>query len=377
MKKSFALSALSLSLFLHVGNTSVYAQATPPAAPSDVTAGRPIVTLKVGDAAPKIYAAKWLKGKPVNTFKKGHVYAIEFWATWCGPCRAAMPHLTELAHKYKNDVTIVGFNVQELIAADDKMGDYFTKVENFVNNLGDGMDYPVAVDDREGNMWNNWMKAAGLGGIPSTFVIDQKGKIAWIGHPSNLDDVLKLVVEKKYTPEAFVALRKIKGQKIAAFTAEWEKVKSTKDYNKIIALADDMMVNVPGNKSNYIVAKYEAFKAVDAAKAEQYIQFIAKENANDPLLLQSISKAISETGTPLEIEVAVAIMELAITRCAPDDPYAYSNLAAIYFKNNNIEKAVATQEKVVTILADTTLVKQKQTVIDNATALLEKYKTAL
>ncbi|WP_437918099.1 TlpA family protein disulfide reductase [Sphingobacterium sp. LRF_L2] len=53
----------------------------------------------VGDPAPPIRYSKWLKGTPVENYEKGHIYVIECWATWCGPCIAAMPHLSELAKK--------------------------------------------------------------------------------------------------------------------------------------------------------------------------------------------------------------------------------------------------------------------------------------
>jgi len=67
-------------------------------------------TLKPGDAAPALQVKQWVKGDAVKGFAKDKIYVVEFWATWCGPCKASIPHLTELAKSHK-DVTFVGVSV--------------------------------------------------------------------------------------------------------------------------------------------------------------------------------------------------------------------------------------------------------------------------
>ena len=59
------------------------------------------------------HVGKWLKGEPVSAFVGGRVYVVEFWATWCGPCKRAIPHLTGLQQKYRADVTVIGVSVWE------------------------------------------------------------------------------------------------------------------------------------------------------------------------------------------------------------------------------------------------------------------------
>jgi thiol-disulfide isomerase/thioredoxin len=141
-------------------------------------------TLKVGDPAPKLQTGKWVQGDPVKGFQSGKAYIVEFWATWCGPCRASIPHVNELYNKFKDKgLVVIGQNCWE---RDESL------VAPFVQKMGDKMTYRVALDDKSSNskgaMATTWMAAAGRNGIPSAFLVDTKGRIAWIGHPMQLKD---------------------------------------------------------------------------------------------------------------------------------------------------------------------------------------------
>ncbi len=148
--------------------------------------------LKAGDRAPEFKVEKFVKGQPITGFEKGNVYVVEFWATWCGPCIKAFPHLSELQKEYKDrGVTIIGTNVWE---TKDYTDETYAKVEKFVADKGDIMGYTVAYDGAGQHMTREWMSAAGQNGIPAAFVIGKDGNIAWIGHPMQLDYVLPDVV---------------------------------------------------------------------------------------------------------------------------------------------------------------------------------------
>ena len=69
---------------------------------------------RVGDVAPVLRVCEWIQGEPVSRFERGRVYVIEFWATWCGPCIFAMPHLSEVQRQYmEKNVTVIAMNVMD------------------------------------------------------------------------------------------------------------------------------------------------------------------------------------------------------------------------------------------------------------------------
>src|SRR5262245_41474082 len=161
--------------------------------------------LNLGDAAPPLVVASWVKGEEFETFEPGKTYVVEFWATWCGPCRASIPHLTELAHQYKDQgVRFVGVDVWE---------EDTSKVPPFLAEMGDQMDYSVALDRvapgekaDDGVMAKTWLAAAAEYGIPTAFVV-RDATIAWIGHPMQLDEPLAKIVAGTWNPKDKAAER--------------------------------------------------------------------------------------------------------------------------------------------------------------------------
>jgi thiol-disulfide isomerase/thioredoxin len=160
-------------------------------------------SLNIGDLAPQLRVREWIKGTPVQRFESGHVYVLEFWATWCGPCIEAMPHLSRLARKYKNHVTIIGIDTRE------KKTTSIQKVKAFVDSMGRKMDIYVAAEDSS-FMHAGWIEAVGERAIPVTFVLNAAGRLAWIGHPSELDKVLPAIVNNIWDIKVALADRNLK-----------------------------------------------------------------------------------------------------------------------------------------------------------------------
>ena len=144
--------------------------------------------LMLGDPAPALTVTKWLKGDAVEKLEKGKVYVIEFWATWCGPCVDAMPHLTELQEKYKDKgLVVIG------ITRPDQRGNRLYSVEQMLEEQSKSIGYRIAWDESSQSN-TDWMVASNWNRIPRTFIVDREGRIAYMGLPMVVDEVLDKVI---------------------------------------------------------------------------------------------------------------------------------------------------------------------------------------
>jgi len=177
-------------------------------------------SLNIGDPAPPLRLRGWLKGEPVEKFEKGKIYVVEFWATWCGPCRAIMPHLSRLASEYRGRATVLSIDVME------NKNMSMDKLKAFVDSMGQRMDYNIAAEDRN-LMVLSWLSASGQQGIPTAYVVNQDGKVAWLGYPTRLNEILPKIVNETYDIEEAIT--------------KWNFVK--RNYDKRLEDLDDSVMN--------------------------------------------------------------------------------------------------------------------------------------
>ncbi len=132
--------------------------------------------LKVGDPMPALNAAD-LHMPPGYTIDlkdlQGYVVVVEFWATWCAPCRASIPHMNEMFDKFKDQgVVFVGLSDEEP-----------ETVTTFLQKTK--MEYFVGAKSSSGSEF-------GVDGIPHAFVFGADGKMKWDGHPmAGLEDQIE------------------------------------------------------------------------------------------------------------------------------------------------------------------------------------------
>lgn len=95
---------------------------------------------------------------------RGKVVVVNFWATWCPPCRREMPSLERLSQILKDDVTVIAVNVAEEVDT----------VFSYTGTLDVSPTFPILFD-RDSRV----LKAYPVRGLPTTFIVDRQGRIAY------------------------------------------------------------------------------------------------------------------------------------------------------------------------------------------------------
>ncbi|MEO8237401.1 MAG: TlpA disulfide reductase family protein [Flavobacterium sp.] len=136
----------------------------------------------INQKAPKLVVEKWLSEKPET---KGKFILIDFWATWCGPCKIAIPELNHFKTEFESDLIVIGISDE-------------TKEE--VNKLTTlKIEYYSAIDTRR-TMYDTLE----IQGIPHCILIDPDGIARWEGYPilngyELTSEVIKSIIGKYKT----------------------------------------------------------------------------------------------------------------------------------------------------------------------------------
>jgi len=329
---------------------------------------KPVETLGIGSPAPKLDVEHWVQDgngffKPVTEFKPGHVYVVEFWATWCGPCVSSMPHLAALQTRLR------GQNVQIVSISDEPL----EQVEAFLKRETEGPQgekttfaaitsaYSLTTDpDRSAH--EDYMDASNQQGIPTAFIVGKDGIIEWIGHPMEMDEPLDQIVGGKWDRKEFAEMYVAK-QAFGETLQKLSRLANSGKFAEAIALVDaEMAKKLPAEIETQLVGIKHQIKLMGGMVDDEVSAFLRQkitgnrgnavavaqigwslhqmtQRAPDGAVQPGMKELIQETIVALQAEVEGAEKEL--------QPLLLDTVAHLHEAIGDLDAAIASQQAAV------------------------------
>jgi len=328
--------------------------------------------LTVGDPARPIDISDWLKGDKVAKFEPGKVYVLEFWATWCGPCRMSMPHITSLQQQYKDyGVTFIGVSDEKV----ETVKDFLPKKDKDGKTWDEKIGYTLTTDPDK-SVYRDYFEAAGQHGIPTAFIIGKDQHIEWIGHPMEIEKPLEGVVKDSWDRAAF----KAKWDKAQAAERESMKTQTAlrdalraKDFDKALSILDEQIAKSEDALGPQMQKFQILVRDMDQPdKAYALGEQIAKKNWDEPQLLNSIAWTVVDMPgiKTRNFDFALKLANRAVELTKEKDAATLDTLAHVYHDKGDLKKAVEIETKAVAVA-------EPGQMGDDIKATLEKYQVEL
>lgn len=327
--------------------------------------------LTIGSKAPELDIEHWVQDgngafKPVTKFESGKVYIVEFWATWCGPCIASMPHLSELQTKHRDrGVQIVSISDEDLSTVEE-----FLKREVQAMPGKPGAKDDAAKDapaktyreltsayclttDPDGSCKEDYMRAAQQNGIPTSFIVGKQGLIEWIGHPMEIDGPLEAVIDDKWNRDEFLAEFKA-SQEAQQKMSKIFGLMSRNKVSEALKLLDETIASAKGTpaEKQYKVLKLQIMlQGNDKEALAGYAKELFGELKGDGMMINQIAWAFVQMTDAGQLDnkellkVALQAVE-GETKAAPESSkYAIlDTVSHLHYLTGDIDKAIEVQK---------------------------------
>ena len=253
------------------------------------------VELKVGTKAHK-FTAKTTDGKTVNFpgDYAGKIVMLDFWATWCGPCKKAIPHMDQISDtRGAQNVHVIGVAIWPR--------PNMVPTPDFVREKGDAMSYRIC-EDVDGRTAAAFMEPTGSNGIPTCMVVGKTGQLEWVGHPmAGMDEVLDQVLAGTWDSAAFAAelrARLEREAKADAIQQELGQATEARDWAGVARLANQLYELDAEQFGGAALMSYDALlRARQAEQAATYGRKLVESFKDVPQALNALAWTIVEPGS--------------------------------------------------------------------------------
>lgn len=324
-------------------------------------------TLQVGSKAPPLNIQHWISDgggayPHVTEFAPGKIYVVEFWATWCGPCIQAMPHLAELQEKYGKKIQFISVSDEPLSEISALLAEDYPGTGKTFGELTSA--YSLT-SDPDGSTHRDYLEASQAQGIPTAYIVGPTGEIEMIGHPMSLDAPLTLMAEGNWDREAYFAAIKKKEM----LTLGIDQAIDAEDIEAAFALSQQLdEVIQPGElvQTKFIQTQL-AIRVGNEASIEFFKETAEKLKDEDGAIAAMVwmlveMKYEGEQPAPALMKTAEQILNAHIAQLPAQTPdgrmmkgAVMDILSHLYYVQERVDEAIANQVKAVSLNNDAEL----------------------
>ena len=306
-----------------------------------------IVPLSIGDKAPPLKIASWIKGEPIQGYEADHITVVEFWATWCGPCKVSMPHISELQQAHADSITFVGVTDEP----DSTVQAFLDTDQSDDRTWDDVVRYRLASEGEDRPMWKSFMAAASQSGIPTAFIVGRDGIIEWIGHPMGIDEPIQQLVDGTWDRQLFQVQferKQAENRAINAARPELSSARRAKEWDTVVAVLEKLEKEIGlkpiGSMKASLLMEAERFE-----ECQNCLRETAELSWDESSKLNTLAWMAATEIPPAnrDLEWALTVATRADQLAAGEDGMILDTVARIYFEMGDIEEAIAWQRRAV------------------------------
>lgn len=281
--------------------------------------------LEVGEKAPPLDSATWIKGDAVKI--GAQITLVEFWATWCGPCRTSIPHLTKLAKANPGKLAVVGLSNEDAAT-----------VTPFVGRMGAQMDYHIGLADEA--LHAAYME--GVPGIPHAFLIGADGTVLWKGHPMALDRTLDAVLDGTFDMAAETR-RAQRSAELKALLQEDPGGDERNLLNKVLAKTAEILKDDPSDQEAFDLRLGVANHLGDPALARATYADLPLDRIDAGRAAELATRLVhEESAAARSLDLAWGFAQRAVAG-DPESADAHAALAAVQHALGMLDQAITSQ----------------------------------
>jgi thiol-disulfide isomerase/thioredoxin len=281
-----------------------------------------LLALGPGDAAPALDGVTYVKGGAPDFAAQWTL--VEFWATWCAPCKRTIPHLTELLKQHGAKLAVVGLSDEDEAT-----------VRPFVQAQGEAMGYSVGLvpkDTRERYM-------QGRSGIPCAFLVSPQKQVAWVGHPAAVDAVLQQAIEGRFDVE--------RAQRVQPLENAFAGALQSRNLDLVTTAAEALLAEEPAHGEALRIRVAIAHQKRDPAGARAAYERAAAATIT-PATAEALAYALLGDADLAFRFIDVAARFVARVReAAPAVPATLALQARYAYVCGRLDEAIALQEQAV------------------------------